>query len=207
MRLTTEDLQKKLPLNSFFRNCCYIQLQKKYDKNALESITCIVQDITKALLQVLVNVFPKNTSPEEIRDTFRFEWRLYQTEEIKEHCCCTTAAVSERKQASYWENAFLITGLENISEKNAVSKTDIEKVAHHIGNLPDSSNTIKCPIFSSFMKCVLSLSHGNSAPESGFFINKHILDIHGHSLKEDTIKALRVVKNAICVIHLCLMFL
>ena len=47
------------------------------------------------------------------------------------------------------------------------------------------------------MKCVLSISHGNSAPESGFCINKHILDIHGHSLKEDTIEALRVVKDAI----------
>ena len=47
------------------------------------------------------------------------------------------------------------------------------------------------------MKCILSVSHGNSAPESGFSINKHILDIHGHSLKEDTIEAIRVVKDAI----------
>ena len=47
------------------------------------------------------------------------------------------------------------------------------------------------------MKCVLSISHGNSAPENGFSINKHILDIYGHSLKEDTIEALRVVKDAI----------
>ena len=47
------------------------------------------------------------------------------------------------------------------------------------------------------MKCVLSISHGNSALESGFSINKHILDIHGHSSKEDTIEALRVVKDAI----------
>ena len=47
------------------------------------------------------------------------------------------------------------------------------------------------------MKCVLSISHGNSAPESGFSINKHILEIHGHSLKEDIIETLRVVKDAI----------
>ena len=153
-------------------------MQKKNDKNALESITYIAQDIIKALSQVLVNVFPKLTSPEEVCDAFRSEWRLYQTEKIKEeHCRCTTAAVSERKQASYWENAFLTAGLENISEKNAVSKFDIEKLVHHIGNLRDSSNTIKYSIFFAFMKCVLSISHGNSAPESGFSINKHVLDI------------------------------
>ena len=96
MRLTT-DLQKKLPLNSFFVNCCYIHLQKKND-NALKSITCIAQDITKALSQVLFDVCSKNTSPEEVCDAFRSERRLYQTEKIKEeHCCCTAAAISGRK--------------------------------------------------------------------------------------------------------------
>ena len=47
------------------------------------------------------------------------------------------------------------------------------------------------------MKCAFSILHGNSALESRFSINRHILDIHGHSLKEDTIKASRVVKDAI----------
>ena len=192
MGLKTEDARKKLPLNSFFRNFCYIQLRKRNDKNALESITCIAQDISKALSQVLVNV------PEEICDAFRSEWMLYQAEEIKEeHCCCTIATVSGRNKALYWENTFLIAGLENISESNAVSKFDIEKLVYHIGNLRNSTNIIKYPIFSAFMKCVLSISHGSSVPESGFSINKHILDIHGHSLKEDTIETLTVLKDAI----------
>ena len=73
----------------------------------------------------------------------------------------------------------------------------MEKLVHHIRNLCDSSNPINYPIFSSFMKCVLSISHGNIAPESGFSISKYILEIHGHSLKEDTIEALKVVKDAI----------
>ena len=161
-------------------------------------MTCIVQDLTKALSEVLVHVFPKSTSPEEVCDTFRSEWRLYQTEEIKEeHCYSTTPVVSGRKQASYWENSFLVAGLEKISESTAVSKFDVEKFVHHLENLRDSSVTVKFPILSAFMKCVLSISHGNSAPESGFSINKHILDIHRHSLKEDTIEGLRVVKDAI----------
>ena len=91
----------------------------------------------------------------------------------------------------------MVAGLEKISESTAVSKFDIEKLVHHLENLHDSSGTVKFPILSAFMKCVLSISHRNSAPESGFSINKHILDIHGHSLKEHTIEALRVVKDAI----------
>ena len=39
--------------------------------------------------------------------------------------------------------------------------------------------------------------HGKSAPESGFSIKMYILGIHGHSLKEDTIEAFRVIKDAI----------
>ena len=48
-----------------------------------------------------------------------------------------------------------------------------------------------------FPLSVLSISHGNSVPESGFSINKDILDIYGHSLKKDTTEALGVVKDAI----------
>ena len=73
----------------------------------------------------------------------------------------------------------------------------MEKLAHHLENLRNSSCTVKLPILSAFMKLVLSASHGNSALESGFSINKHIVDIHGHSLKENTIEALKVVKDAI----------
>ena len=87
MCLTAEGLQKKLPFNSFFRNCSFIQLLKKNDKDTLESVTGIAPDLTKALSEVLVHVFPENTSPEEVCDTFRSEWRLYQTEEIKEEHC------------------------------------------------------------------------------------------------------------------------
>ena len=92
---------------------------------------------------------------------------------------------------------FLVGGLENISENNAVSKFGIEKLVHHIGKFRNSSNTIKYPIFSAFMKCVISISHGNGAQENGFSINKHLLDVHGCSLKEDTVEALRVDKDAI----------
>ena len=66
-----------------------------------------------------------------------------------------------------------------------------------IGQLKDEQVRKKYPQLFALVKCVLSLSHGNSAPESGFSINKSMLEVHGHSLREDTLEALRVVKDAI----------
>ena len=47
------------------------------------------------------------------------------------------------------------------------------------------------------VKCVMLISHGNADPERGFSINKHMLNIHGYSLGEDTIIAVRIVKDYI----------
>ena len=44
-------------------------------------------------------------------------------------------------------------------------------------------------------QCVISLSHGNSTPERGFSINNLLLAVHGYSTYEDTITALRMVKD------------
>ena len=45
------------------------------------------------------------------------------------------------------------------------------------------------------VKCVVSLSHGDSIPERRFSINKLMLTVHGYSTYEDTIVALRRVKD------------
>lgn len=47
------------------------------------------------------------------------------------------------------------------------------------------------------MKCILCLSHGNADPERGFSINKHLLQTHGGSTQEETIEAIRLVKDYI----------
>ena len=46
-------------------------------------------------------------------------------------------------------------------------------------------------------KTVTSFSHGNSAPENGFSINKFIIGLHGNSIQAGTIKALPMVKDTI----------
>ena len=45
------------------------------------------------------------------------------------------------------------------------------------------------------IKCVLSLNHGNAVPERGVSINNILLEAHGYTIKNDTIVALRIVKD------------
>ena len=41
------------------------------------------------------------------------------------------------------------------------------------------------------------IPHGNAEPERGFSVNKHLLKIHGSATKEETIVALRLVKDTL----------
>ena len=73
----------------------------------------------------------------------------------------------------------------------------INDLWYQIGQLKDEQGRKKYPQLFAILKRVLSLSHGNSAPDSGFPINKCMLEVHSHSLGEDTLEALRVVKDVI----------
>ena len=47
------------------------------------------------------------------------------------------------------------------------------------------------------MNCVLILSHGNTDPERGISVNKYLLNIHWSTTSEETIEALRFVKDCL----------
>ena len=42
---------------------------------------------------------------------------------------------------------------------------------------------------------MLSLSHGNADPERGFSINKQMRESHGYTIDDDTVVAIRMVKD------------
>ena len=88
-----------------------------------------------------------------------------------------------------------MVGVDHISKE--LPTCDMEKFVLYLQNLYSSDDQPKHPFLVSLFKLVLSISQGNSAPENGFSINKAMLDIHGYSLGESTIEALRFVKDAI----------
>ena len=55
-------------------------------------------------------------------------------------------------------------------------------------------------------KLLLSISHGSSVLERGFSINTYLLQVHGSSTSEKTIKAFRFVKDEICCVGIVMKF-
>ena len=66
--------------------------------------------------------------------------------------------------------------------------------------MKDELGQLKYPQLLALVKCLLSISHRNSAPERRFSINKYLLSIHGTSTSNDTITALCLVKDHLIMI-------
>ena len=66
-----------------------------------------------------------------------------------------------------------------------------------VSKIKDCEGKPKYSTLAKLSLCVLSLPNDNSDPERGFSINKNILAVHGVSLKEETVEALRLVKDFI----------
>jgi len=81
-----------------------------------------------------------------------------------------------------------------------LKKTDDTVVCLYIlqvSNLKDSEGNLKYSHLAKLCFCILSIPHGNADPERGFSLNKNILNVHGFSIKEDTLEAIRIVKDFI----------
>ena len=85
-RRTTEYLKSTLPFNSFIKNSAFINPEYRNVNGSLVGISNLAQMFTSALPSVLTVVFPKKSdlTGEEVCDTLRTGWRLYQTESIPE---------------------------------------------------------------------------------------------------------------------------
>ena len=76
----------------------------------------------------------------------------------------------------------------------AKSGLDIDKLIVSLKwPILDDDDLPKFPLIAWLFKTAASLSHGNSAPENGFSINKYMQKLHGNSISPDTIEDLRLV--------------
>ena len=131
-------------------------------------------------------------SNEDICDKVRLQWSLYQLEEISEHFYIkpeTEPSQSIHSPPSYWSYGSELCDLAPV-QKNPSKLLRIHKYFSKVGKILNESGNLKYPQLFQLAKAVLSLSHGNSAPESGFSIKKIQFDAHGTSMGEDTISAL-----------------
>lgn len=196
-------LQLNLPFeNSFIKNVQYIHPGKRTDPSSLSAVSNIALKIRKVLQNCLHSVFGMGDDEDEdaFVDTIRDQWRLYQVEEIPTTWSqedVTHVAVSTNVQASYWRYALGVCGIEPASSPVSAGEKRVDEYWDKVSKIKGEDGSVKYVQLGALMKVVLCLSHGNAVPERGFSINKIMLDAHGYTLDNDTIAALRLVKDAI----------
>ena len=66
-----------------------------------------------------------------------------------------------------------------------------------VRTMEDTDGSLKYLQLLALMRCVLSFSHGNAAPERDFSMNKIMLESDGYIIGNDIIAALRLVKDSV----------
>ena len=106
--------------------------------------------------------------------------------------------IKTRQKVSYWEKAFVIAGITEVGNIDEAKSCDIEKFVLYLEkDCTSNDSKMNYPFLVCLFKLTLSLSHRNSAPENSFSMTKLLLEIHGSSLKKETNKAIRIVKDSI----------
>ena len=104
---------------------------------------------------------------------------------------------SSKNQNSYWKEVESEFGLESQNLLKYYKR--IDHYWRQINRLRDDKGALKYPELFTLVKCVLSVSHGNSTPEHGFSINKIMLETHEYTIYEDTVVTLRIVIDELIV--------
>ena len=183
---------------SLLQHAQYIHPDKRSAPESTSAIFNLAVKITSVLNNnnCLYKVFGVNgASTDSIIDQIRSQWQFFQNEDIKKewYQLDEQGVSSSTKKDSYWARAGEMCEIESTPFKRNMKR--IDDFWEKIDSLRDNKGSQKYPQLVALMKCVLSLSHGNSTPERGFSINKLILGIHGYSTYEDTLTALRFVKD------------
>ena len=133
-------------------------------------------------------------------DIIKTEFRSYQTESIPNNYFMKNDEPKQsntQNQQSYWKYAYGVAGIEEHSVEETKFRRiddywlDVSKMCDESTGKPKYLNLWK------LIQCILVLPHGNTDPERGFSINKYVLQVHGLQIKEDTIEAVRLVKEQI----------
>ena len=175
-------LQKHLPFNNkVIEHAQFLDPVKRNDPASTNAISNLAFKIVKLFGTDKSRVFgvSQDVSAENIVDINQHQWKMYLVEDIPQ--------------------SFHIIEAGNTEGTKRVEGSHYLRVDDYWNCLNERMNDggiKKCPQLFSLIKAVLSISHVNV--ERGFSINKNILSLHGNSLKECTIVALRIVKDFVC---------
>ena len=89
-----------------------------------------------------------------------------------------------------------LAGVSNQSHDEESTYKRIDAYWFCVQAIVDKCGKKKYSTLWSLVKCLLSLSHGNADPERGFSL-RFLLQVHGNAIQEETIEAVRLVKDFI----------
>ena len=199
-------LLKNLPLNKqVIRDAKYLHpSSRSASSTSVKGISRLARSVAECLGDSFHHVFQlqKEATVDSLIDEISCEWSLYSIEDIPSSLIFKEEKIEpqkKRSQPSYWKYAYGLCGIDSYDvNEDDYRYRRVDEYWLSIGKLTDDvTGKLKYKNLSKLALCVLVLPHGNAEPERGFSINKHMLSIHGSALKEETLVALRLVKDEI----------
>lgn len=203
---STSYLQSHLPVqSSIIKDVQYLLPQKRTDTQGHLAVSRLSLSIGSVLGKHLCHSFSvkSGTNLEDICDMVRQQWMLYQIEDIPQEWFNKKDLREGSSKESYWKRVSREWIGESCDDEHSGlgdSQVPVDEYWFKIGQIKSDDGFLKYPQLFALAKCCLTLSHGNAAPERGFSINKNILQVHGTSLSESTLIALRRVKESL-ILH------
>ena len=201
----TKYLLNNLPLDdNVIKSAKCLHPENRHQKSALTNISYLAQVVIKALGDDAMHEafhLEKDKTKYDLIDKIRSQFQQYQTEKIDESFYKydeTPKKHTYKQKTSYWKEAYGIAGIydDGDNDNDGFFKR-LDDYWITVSEILDENGKKKYSDLWVLVKCVMLISHGNADPERGFSINKHMLNIHGYSLGEDTIVAIRMIKDYI----------
>ena len=138
--------------------------------------------VTIALERTIFKTFPvpQSDSREQVCDKIRTQWIAYQLQDISKEFYTKSndeAGESSRRTNSYWSYTLELCDLQPIQETDSQIIL-IDHCWRKICKILSDDGLQKYAQLICLVKCILSLSHGNSTQERGFSVNKYLLEVH-----------------------------
>ena len=172
------------------RICAVLTSREKKSFHGESGISNLTLKLAKVFGKKSQTVFKTSATPNQI-------------EEIPPSMYLAENELSKKEnhhQNSYWKYALAYCGLFVDEDRPKGWYVRVTTYWHAVGQMTNEDGVLKYPQLFALAKAILSLSHGNVVPERRFLINKYLLSVHENSIKEDTIVALRLVKDELCLV-------
>ena len=169
------------------------------DDRISDNLCNLLENVCRALGTAVDKIFnvPETKSVYDLKDAIKKEIEEYRLEKIpKDEVSNVDGKLPRRSFQSYWREAYGLAGLDYYEKKDIMaSAIDYDQYWLKVKDLKNEDGKCKFHYLSTLAFIALSLPHGNADPERGFSINKHLIERHGPNIQEDTIIAIRTIKD------------